>query len=323
MSSKVGVAIVNYKTALLVEECLSALAEAVVEGWESTVCIVDNDSPDDSLQQLHRAVEAHNWSDWVHIIAAPKNGGFAYGNNLAFTYLRELACTHYWLLNPDTRPQPDAGGVLLQYLADNPDVGCVGSQLTDEGGGNQMSAFNFPRPLGEFVAASSIGILTKLLPRLVIANHDMNKSGSVEWVVGASMMMRAEVLEKIGLMDEHYFLYYEEVDYCHEIHAAGFDVHFVPASQVVHHVGAATGISDLRRKSPPRRPGYWFESRRRFFRKNYGSFGAILADICWILGHGCFKAKSLVKQPSYILPPKFFGDFLQHSILNPFRSSNS
>lgn len=323
MSNKVGVAIVNYKTAALVVECLSALAGAQQPGTEITVCVVDNASPDDSVSIINAAVSEHHWAPWVHVIAAPKNGGFAYGNNVAFAYLEHQQCTHYWLLNPDTRPRDDACRVLLDYLAERPEVGCVGSQLTDDDGSDQLSAFNFPRPLGEFVAVSSIGFLVRLFPRLVVASHAMNKSGSVEWVVGASMMMRADVLDKVGYMDEHYFLYYEEVDYCRKIHLAGLDVHFVPDSLVVHHVGAATGISDYRRKTPPRRPGYWFESRRLFFRKNYGLAGAMLADISWILGFACFKAKSLIKASHYTLPPKFFVDFLQHSVLNPFRPKNA
>ncbi|BFM05365.1 glycosyltransferase family 2 protein [Halioxenophilus aromaticivorans] len=323
MSCKVGVAIVNYKTAPLVVECLAALAGAGKEGAAISVCVVDNASPDDSLSVLNQAVAEHNWSAWVDVIAAPKNGGFAYGNNVAFDHLASLHCSHYWLLNPDTLPGPDSLQVLLDYLAAHPEVGCVGSQLTDDDGSGQLSAFNFPRPLGEFVAASSIGLLIRLLPKLVVASHTMNQRGSVEWVVGASMLMRAEVVNRVGHMDEKYFLYYEEVDYCRKIHQAGFDVHFVPESRVVHHVGAATGISDLRRKQPPRRPSYWFESRRRFFRKNYGLFGAIVADVCWVLGFSCYRLKSLITGNGFPMPPKFFTDFLSHSVLNPLSYGNA
>ncbi len=322
MICKVGVAIVNYKTAPLVIDCLSALAQSASDTIELTVCIVDNASPDDSALVLRQAIEVNRWSDWVHLVAADKNGGFAYGNNVAFDQLQQNNCSHYWLLNPDTRPQPDALEVLLQYLADNPEVGCVGSQLTDDDGSQQLSAFNFPRPLGEFVGVSSIGLLVRLMPRLEVASHTMNKSGSVEWVVGASMLMRAQVLSQVGHMDEKYFLYFEEVDYCHKIHRAGFDVHFVPASKVVHHVGAATGISD-HRKTPPRRPAYWFESRRRFFRKNYGLPGAIVADACWIVGYSCFRLKDFLKGGHRATPPNFFIDFLSHSVLNPFSYGNS
>lgn len=322
MSRKVGVAIVNYKTAPLVIDCLSALAQSASNAIELTVCVVDNASPDDSAEVLRQAVADNHWSEWVHLIAADKNGGFAYGNNVAFDYLAAKNCSHYWLLNPDTRPQDDALEVLLAYLDEHPDVGCVGSQLTDDDGSSQLSAFNFPRPLGEFVSVSSIGLLVRFMPRLEVASHTMNKSGSVEWVVGASMLMRAEVLDRIGHMDEKYFLYFEEVDYCHKIHGAGFDVHFVPASKVVHHVGAATGISD-HRKTPPRRPGYWFESRRRFFRKNYGLLGAMVADACWIVGYGCLQAKNLIKGDGYPTPPRFFSDFLSHSVLNPFSYGNA
>jgi len=321
MRCNVGVAIVNYKTAPLVVECLAALATCRSDVFTLTVCVVDNASPDNSFLVLSEAVAKQCWSDWVHLIAAPKNGGFAYGNNLAFDYLLEKHCDYYWLLNPDAKPTAGAMEILIDYLVNNPRVGCVGSQLTDVDGTRQLSAFNFPRPFGEFVAAGSIGMLVRMFPRHVVANHEMNFSGSVDWVAGASMMLRAEVLAKVGNMDEHYFLYYEEVDYCHKIHGAGFDIHFVPASQVIHHVGAATGISDHRRQAP-RRPGYWFESRRRFFRKNYGPIGALLADVCWIVGYGCYRVKSVIKGQPNLDPPKFFSDFVHHSMLNPFKHSN-
>ena len=318
MSCLVGVSIVNYKTATLVVDCLAALAEHAQPHVELRVCVVDNLSPDDSVDILTQAIESNRWRSWVELVPAPANGGFSYGNNVAIKYLQTFGCDYFWLLNPDTRAQQGSLNELINYLDQRSDVGVVGSQLIDPDGTTQISAFHYPRPWGEFVNGSSLGIITKSFPRYVIASDLSNTPGSVDWVAGASMLIKKSVIQQVGLMDEEYFLYFEEVDYCKKIQRNGFQIHFVPQSRVVHLVGAATGISDSR-KARPRMPGYWFESRRRYFRKNYGIFGAVSADICWLSGHVIRRLKSLLKRTSMSEPPKIFTDFIAYSLINPFR----
>ncbi len=318
MSCLVGVSIVNYKTAPLVVECLNALSQHVDSNSSVQVCVVDNLSPDDSVDILSNAIEANQWQSWVTLLPAPKNGGFSYGNNLAITHLQSLHCDYFWLLNPDTRPIEGSLTALIDYLNQHPSVGVVGSQLTDPDGTEQISAFHYPKPWGEFVDGCSVGAVAKLFPKYVVASYTANAHGHVDWVAGASMLIRKSVIEQVGLMDERYFLYFEEVDYCRKIQSSGFQIHFVPDSRVIHLVGAATGISDMRRKRP-RTPGYWFESRRRYFRQNFGIMGAGMADICWLLGHVVKRLKMLVKGAPNNEPPKFLTDFLLHSTLNPFK----
>jgi GT2 family glycosyltransferase len=112
-----------------------------------------------------------------------------------------------------------------------------------------------------------------------------------DWVSGASFMIRRRVLEEIGGLDEGYFLYFEEADYCTRARAAGWSVWFVPGACIVHREGAATGIGDASR----RRPQYWFESRRRYFIKHFGVAGLLAADALWAIGRGSLAMRRVLR----------------------------
>jgi len=134
-----------------------------------------------------------------------------------------------------------------------------------------------------------LGAVTRWLSRSVVAPPVRDEAHPTDWVAGASMVVRRAVFERVGLLDECYFLYFEEVDFCHRASAAGWQIWFVPGSRVVHHEGASTGIRNRRR----RRPGYWYESRRRFFIKLQGPLKWLLADCCWAAGRLIWTAQKL------------------------------
>ncbi|MFT3928838.1 MAG: glycosyltransferase family 2 protein [Spongiibacteraceae bacterium] len=314
MSATVGISIVNYKTARLVIDCLISLEAEQSATLPLQVIVVDNDSRDGSFETLIQFITEREWQSWIEIIAAEKNGGYSYGNNIAIKKLMATDCKCIWLLNPDTQILPGAARELINALESHPDTGIAGSRLEDPDGTPQISAFNFPTPSGEFINTANIGIIDKLFPRLLIRKPIATHIEPADWVAGASMMLKAELIKKIGPMDEHYFLYYEEVDYCQEAQRAGFGVLYVPTSRVIHQVGAATGISD-HRKTAPRRPAYWFESRQRFFRKQYGVCGLLIADIAWITAFGLSKTKAQLRREKLNMPPHFFKDFMKNSLL--------
>jgi GT2 family glycosyltransferase len=133
----------------------------------------------------------------------------------------------------------------------------------------------------------------------------------VDWVAGASMLFRAELLDTVGLLDEAYFLYYEEVDYCLQAARAGWQCWYVPQSRVVHLVGQSTGVT--RRRNPSRRPAYWFHSRRRFYLKNYGAFYAAGIDASWLLGHLIRRMRLLANGRISSETPSILKDFLTHA----------
>ena len=312
----VGVSIVNYQSANLVHRCLETLAEEKQRWPALRVVVVDNASPDGSASLIDCAIEENGWALWVELIRAPENGGFSYGNNRAFERLLALEVDYIWLLNPDTEVREGAIAPLVTMLSDNSDVGIVGSRLEDDDGTPQVSAFNFPTPFGELVNRSNLGVLGKIFPRRVVAPPVQNQSHKADWLAGASMMMSAALLSRVGFMDEGYFLYFEEVDFCKAVMAAGLHVMYCPDSRVIHYVGAASGFSDGRRKQP-RRPTYWFDSRRRFFDKNFGWFLSLVADFFWCVGYSSWILRAKLQKKAINEPPYFLRDLVMHRLKHP------
>lgn len=310
---RVGIAIVNYKTSDLVCDCLKGIARLVTEAKVS-VCIVDNYSCDGSYERLFEEAHKPEYLGWVHVIDGARNGGFSYGNNLAGKYFSDLGISYFWMLNPDTYPTEHSLSEMLAVFEQKPACGAVGSRLQDADGTRQIAAFNFPKPLGEFVNTLRLGLVEKMLPRYVVAYELSDELQKVDWVAGASMLVRWDDFKSIGFMDEGYFLYFEEVDLCFKLTQAGRAIYYAPKSIVVHHVGAATGISDTRKKAP-RRPQYWFDSRRRFYLKNHGFLGVVIADTSAVVGMLLYRLKVKILSQRDADPPQFTRDLLKNSVL--------
>src|SRR6185436_9754161 len=132
----------------------------------------------------------------------------------------------------------------------------------------------------------------------------------VDWVVGASMMIRREVFDAIGLFDPKYFMYFEEVDFCIRAQRAGFSIWTVPASEIVHLVGQSSGIQ-IGAAQQKRRPRYWFESRHRFFLRHYGLARTVLADLAFAWGYSMHRIINALRMRPRGDPPWLLWDFLR------------
>lgn len=318
---RLGIIIVNFRTAELTCNCLHSLIPEIKTD-ESHVVVVDNNSEDHSAKQISDVIKTCGFNKLVSVLPLEHNGGFAFGNNRA---LEKIFNSHpdveyIWLLNPDTLVRKNACRALVDFLKDHPTVGIVGSRLEDSDGTLQVSAFRHHSVVSEFLAGMRLGILDKLLSKWLVAQVPVTSAScKTEWVAGASMMVRREVFDQIGLLDEGYFMYFEEEDFCKAAKDAEWPCWYVPESRVVHLVGAASGFSDSR-KTQPRRPRYWFESRRRFFLKNYGAANLFFADIAWMLGFIMWRIRRLIQKKPDNDPPYYFRDFLKHSVFcNGFR----
>jgi N-acetylglucosaminyl-diphospho-decaprenol L-rhamnosyltransferase len=276
------IVIVNYKTDKLVVDCLQSLAPEIAHLNGGRVIVVDNASGNNSFERLQSAVFQSGWGDWVETVALPKNGGFAYGNNRAIERVREInpAFGFVVLLNPDTVVRPGALAALFAHLAASPSAGIAGASIEDEHGVCQQSAHPFPSVLGELTGAAQLGILSRWLQPTAHTYSPEPGRHAPDWVSGACLAVRREVLDTVGPLDEGFFLYFEETDFCYRAKQAGWSCTLVPEARVMHFEGAATGIKDAKR----RLPGYWFDSRRRFFVKTYGIAGWLVADLLWTIG---------------------------------------
>jgi GT2 family glycosyltransferase len=291
VSRRLRVVIVNYRTADLAVGCLRSIADTLELQDRPGVTVVDNASGDGSAAALHAAIDAHGWGAWASVLAAERNGGFAYGNNAGIRAALASPETEYLLLlNPDTVVRPGAVDALVAFMDAHPRAGIAGSALEDAEGARDCSAHNTPSPLGELEGSARAGPLSRLLRRHAVSPPVQDVRHRCEWVSGASFMVRRQVVEQIGLLDEGFFLYFEEVDYCVRARRAGWEVWYVPESRVVHFEGSSTGIREHARRRPP----YWYASRRRFFAKHYGIAGLVVADALWALGHASLRARRLL-----------------------------
>lgn len=305
----VGVIIVNYRTPSLVVECLLSLVAEDVR-----VVVVDNASGDDSLAIINAAVLAAGWS-WVEVVAHPHNHGFAAGNNVGLRYFLTTAAPpkYFWLLNPDTVVRAGACRPLVAFLETNRDVGIVGSRLEDPDGTPQTSAFRFPSLLGEVENNTRVGIVTRALTYFRVPIVPKDQPHPADWVSGASLMLRREVFDSVGPLDDGYFLYFEETDYCRRARTLGWRIWHIPASRVVHLEGQSTGITG-RHTVPRRRPTYWFDARSRYFRKHHGTTYTLFADLLFIVCFAFWRGQRWLRRKPDPDPPHFLRDFVSHAI---------
>lgn len=310
------VVIVHYRTPALVIECLRSLREELRAHGNASVVIIDNQSQDGSVARVGEAIRGEGWSDWARLIEAPVNGGFAYGNNQVIgpALASDAPPDYLWLLNPDTTIYPGAMKALVDFLGQHPKVGLAGSAMEEQRGVLWPYAFRFPSLLSELDDGLKLGFVTKLLSRWAILQPMDGTEARVDWVPGASLMVKREVFEAIGLMDEDYFLYYEETDFCLQARRVGWDCWYVPQSRVFHVAGASTGLVD-RPPEPRRLPRYWFESRRRYFIKNHSRLYAIATDLVWIVSHALWRVRRIVQRKEGFEPPHVLGDFVRNSSL--------
>ena len=308
----VAVIIVNYKSAPLTVACLRSLQiEHSNPALRIRAVVVDNASGD--LGEISRAVADNRWSSWVTLVEAPKNGGFAYGNNLGIERASGAGTPSYvFLLNPDTEVRAGAIAALVQFLEAHPEAGIAGPSFENGEGGEWKIAFRFPSLLGELEQGLELSLATQLLSRWTVVRHMGDRCEAVDWISGSSMMIRPEVLAAVGGLDENFFLFFEETDLCRRARRAGFTTWYVPQSRVMHIGGATTSVSSRTRT---RYPPYWYESRRRYFAVTFGLAHAMLIDLVAVSAHVLGAAKRLLQGRLHGGRPRFIRDLLHHSVL--------
>lgn len=274
-----AVVVLNYRTPDLVVDCLRSLATQV-DPARHEVIVVDNASPDDSADRVEHAISTEGWSPWARVVRSPINGGFAAGNNVG---IKATQAGIVILLNSDTIVRAGALSGILDAMAARPALGLLGPQLEWPDGTPQISTFRFRTPLTELIATGRLGFLGRLFPGHVVARELDRPANDLDWVSFACVAIRRDVFDRVGLLDETYFMYFEDMDLCRHARQAGFKVGYEPTAHVVHLRG---GTSDVKKKTAERkrRPGYYYAARSRYFRAWYGMGGFVLANLMWTLG---------------------------------------
>lgn len=307
--------IVNYRTAEMTLKAAASAIEAMYPlagDWQIT--IVDNNSNDHSIEHISANIadnqEKPGW-DRVKLITSEHNGGFGAGNNIGI--LEKLHSDtppdYIYILNSDAFPAPNAVAELVDHLDANPQTGIVGSYIHGTDGSPHDTAFRFPSVYSELEDAMGLGIVTRLLSKHVVPLAMPETTQVVDWLAGASMMLRSSMLKEVGLFDEIFFLYFEETDLCRRAKLKGWNTVYIKSSEVAHIGSVSTGMKEWQRI-----PTYWLDSRRHYFSKNHGRFYYNLCTLVRLTGELSWQIRRRLQKKDDCSPPGFMADLFFHWI---------
>jgi N-acetylglucosaminyl-diphospho-decaprenol L-rhamnosyltransferase len=274
-----SVIILSYNTSALTRACVGAVVrEAAANAPTVEVIVVDNASTDETPAALRAAFPQ------VTVVVNTANLGFARGNNAG---LAAATGRYRLLLNSDTEVQPGALAALVDFMDDHPEAGACGPMLLNADGSLQPSGRDLPSVWSVFIDMTRLYRLWR--PELYAQpGRDYQKVAQVGEISGAALLVSSRVYHQMGGLDPNLFAYYEDVDWCQRIGAAGYRVYYVPAARVVHHShGTSTGVSALAYRAGQ-------DSLRYYFAKHHGRIaeGAI---------QGLLAAKELVRLAAAVL----------------------
>ena len=310
---KLLVVILNYRVTHLTIDSLRSIAPEISSVPGMKVAVLENGTGGDAEQRLREAIDTNGWGAWAELSATSPNLGFTGGNN--FLIRKSLASAdlpdYFLLLNADTLVLPGAFEALVRFMDNNPKVGIAGSRLEWPDGKPQGTPFRFHGIASEFDRGLQLGIVSKLLSPWLARMPTPTAACEVDWVCGASMIIRRKLIETIGPLDEGLYTYYDDTDYCLNAKRAGWQTWFVPESKVIHLEGSSTGVAGAKLT---RRPEYWFQARRRYFLKNYGAVYTALIDGAYLIGFALWRIRRRLQGKPDTDPPHLLADFFRNSV---------
>jgi hypothetical protein len=261
-----SIVIISFNTSGLLRDCLNVLYRELAD-MDAEVFVVDNKSSDDSPAMVEREFPA------VHLIRSTSNLGFAAANNRAFPLCQG---EYVVLLNSDAFLKPGTLQCAVRHMESRPAAGLGGARLTGRDQSWQPSARQFPSLLNEFLSLS--GLSVKFPSSRFFGRQDRTWAGAgspaqIDWVPGAFSIIRRSALEKVGYFDEAFFLYYEEVDLCHRIKDAGYELWYWPDIEVIHYGGESSKtVASLSMSKSGAQLTLWrMRSQFLYYRKYLGS----------------------------------------------------
>lgn len=283
MSEELSIHVLNFRTAGLTVDCLETLAAERGSYGDFHVYLTDNASGDDSVGVLEGAIREKGWGEWVTFWPLERNLGFAGGNNesLRRVLAEPEVAPFQLLLNSDTLVHPGCLGASVAWMKAHERTGAFSCMLRNRDGSVQNVCRKFPRPDRE--TARALG-LPYVLPR-AFAWADLEDMGweregaesrVVEWVGGAFMLLRTEAVRQAGLMDERFFFYGEDCEWCFRLRRHGWEVRFDAGASITHLGGAS---SDTTRLLDKRREILTWKARFLVQRACYGRVAEV-----WVRG---------------------------------------
>lgn len=236
---QLSIVIVNYNVKHFLEQCLLSVEKAIHQ-IDSEVFVVDNSSVDESCQMIREKFP------WVKLIESKQNLGFSKGNNLA---LRKTNGKYILLLNPDTIVETDTFSKCIDFMESHDETGALGVKMID-GKGNFLpeSKRALPTPIVSFYKIFGLTSLfpkSKIFARYYLGHLDKDKTNEIEILPGAFMFMRKSTLDKVGFLDEQFFMYGEDIDLSYRITKSGYKIHYYPETRIIHYKGESTKKGSL------------------------------------------------------------------------------
>lgn len=255
---ELSVVILNWKVKELLRQCLISVYRETSD-VDFEVIVVDNDSRDGSAEMVMKEFPQ------AKLIVNNRNLGFAAGNNAGI----EVATGEFvLLLNPDTELMDNAFGTMVRIMRANSDVAVLGPTLLNADRSLQPSVRRFPTPLSQALVMLKLHhVFPRLKPvmRYFADGFDYLAVAKVDQVMGAAFMVRRSAFERLGLLDERFFIWFEEVDFCKRVVDAGFGVMYTPEACVIHHGGESFG-----QVFGPKKQRYFNDSLLKYIRKHHG-----------------------------------------------------
>lgn len=289
---KLVISIINFRTEELTRNCVISVLEDIKD-LSAEIVVVDNLSGDGSAEALEAWMATLGPDAPVRLVKSQTNSGFSGGHNQGISAVQ---ADYYLVLNSDAILRPGFCRSILKAADSAPDMGLFAPRIDYDDGGQQISCFRFHSPASELIRAAESGPVTKLLKRREVALNMPPAAEAIEWASFACILIRHEVIDKVGLMDEGYFLYFEDTAYCLKARRAGWNVAYVPDARAVHYRGGSAPVKTLA-KARKRLPAYYYASRTRMLYQGYGQLGLFAANLGWHLGRCLAQARRLVGKP--------------------------
>jgi N-acetylglucosaminyl-diphospho-decaprenol L-rhamnosyltransferase len=266
-----SIVIVSWNVRDLLQACLESIQASQ---WESRpeVIVVDSASSDGTPQMVH------DQFPWVRLIEAGHNVGFSKGNNMG---IKVSTGRYVLLLNPDTKLLGEALSEMMGFMESHPQVGVLGPQLLNEDMSIQSSRRRFPTLWTAFFESTWLQPYAprRILDSYFMCDHPDNQIAEVDWVTGAAMLVRREVIEQVGGFDEGFFMYSEELDWQRRIRSAGWQIVYFPQAQIVHYGGKSSEQVTAQRHI------YFQTSKIRYFRKHHGATAGFALRIFLLMNY--------------------------------------
>jgi len=279
------VVILCYRVVQLTIDCLKSLAGQIGDVPKTRVVVCENGTGRDAVEQLRSAIAENGWTDWVRLQAIYPNVGFTGGNNAVLREAMKSAVPpkYFLLLNADTIVQADALKNLFDAMESSKETGIMGPSMIGVDGKQQISCFRDHSVVSEFLRGAGSGRINRLFARESFQLAPPEGATQFDWVSFGCAMIRSDVFRQIGLLDEGYFLYYDDADFCRRARRAGSKTGRCDAARVVHLEGQSNEVPEKAIRLE-RKPRYYYVSRSRYFGKHIGRAGLWAANLAWCAG---------------------------------------